>query len=258
MYNKNKIDSKLNSKFKESSQSDFNNCNKSNMKIQTFKQINSAITKTFIEEKCQKIREELDDLENIEISEIISKLQKNKKEKKKDKNDDNIKSKKNKLSKIKILKLKNDYMNNLEEDKFQKKYRKLYLNKNLYDSLDDEEIIDEETIYHFYISPNSLTVYILDFLVLIFSFIELYYLPIYISSDISSFSIFGHIITSIVFSIIDFIYVIDLITGFFRAYYNFEEILIKRNLDICLNYLTGWFLLDLIEAMPYLSLLKLE
>ena len=59
----------------------------------------------------------------------------------------------------------------LEEDRIQKKYRKLYLSKNLYDSLDDEEANDEEKIYTFYISTNSLTVYMLDFLVLISSFI---------------------------------------------------------------------------------------
>ena len=57
----------------------------------------------------------------------------------------------------------------------------------LYDSLDDEEVADEEKIYTLYISPNSLTVYILDFLVLISSFVVLYYLPLYISLHISSF-----------------------------------------------------------------------
>ena len=59
-----------------------------------------------------------------------------------------------------------------------------------------------------------------------------------------------------IFYIIDFIYIIDLITGFFRALYNFEEVLIKRNSRIALNYLTGWFLLDLIEALPFFTLLN--
>ena len=119
----------------------------------------------------------------------------------------------------------------IPDDRFQKKYRNLYLCKNLYDSLDDEEMADEEKIYRFYISTNSLTVFILDFFVLISSFIELYYLPIYISLHISSYAVYYNVISSFIFYIIDFIYVIDLITGFFRAYYNFEEILIKRNVD---------------------------
>ena len=43
----------------------------------------------------------------------------------------------------------------IPDDRLQKKYRKLYLSKNLYDSLDDEEMADEEKIYRFYISTNS-------------------------------------------------------------------------------------------------------
>ena len=125
----------------------------------------------------------------------------------------------------------------------------------MYDSLDDEEMADEEKIYRFYISTNSLTVYILDFFVLISSFIELYYLPIYISLHISSYAVYYNAISSFIFYIIDFIYILDLITGFFRAYYNFEEILIKRNVDICINYLTGWFFMDFIEAIPFFTLL---
>ena len=142
----------------------------------------------------------------------------------------------------------------IPNDRLQKKYRKLYLSRNLYDSLDDEEVEDEEKIYQFYISPNSLTVYILDFFVLISSFIELYYLPIYISLHISSYVVYSNLISSFIFYIIDFIYIIDLITGFFRAYYNFEEVLIKRNVNICIYYLTGWFFLDLIEAIPFFTL----
>ena len=105
----------------------------------------------------------------------------------------------------------------MEEDRFEKKYRKLYLNKNLYDSLDDEEVADVEEIYHFYISTHSISVYLLDFIILISSFIELYYLPIYISLHISSYSIYYNVINSFIFYFIDLIYIIDLITGFFRV-----------------------------------------
>jgi hypothetical protein len=33
-------------------------------------------------------------------------------------------------------------------------------------------------------------------------------------------------------------------------------VLIERNVDICINYLTGWFLLDLIEAIPFFTILN--
>ena len=54
----------------------------------------------------------------------------------------------------------------------------------------------------------------------------------------------------------DLIYFIDLIAGFFRAYYNFEEVLIFKKRYMCLNYLKGWFIFDLIEAIPYLMILN--
>ena len=259
--NKPKINKKLNS-----TRNSFLHDSSVKMNIPTLKQINSAITKTFICGKMEKTKQELENLNNNEISEILDKIKKDK----------NKKKKTNSLGKITLKKLfdnnqlndkdmsksnttlitKIDNKNNLDvEDKFQKKYRKIYLSKNLYDSLDDEEIIDEEKVYNFYISPNSLTVYILDFIVLIASLIELYYLPIYISLHISSFSIYFNLLKSITLCTNDLIYIIDLITGFFRAYYNFEEVLIKRNIDICLNYLSGWFIFDLIQAIPYFTIL---
>jgi len=264
--NKIKLGSKLNSKIKESSQhSAFTDSSSGNMKKPTLNQINSAITKTFIEDKYKKIRKELADLEKNEISEIISKLPKklpkNKLEKKKNIN----------LSKMQIIDTNKQVLNDslkmplntqkeennkdLEDDKIQKKYRKLYLSKNLYDSLDDEENLEDEKVFYFHISPNSLKAYIIDSLILISSLIELYYLPIYISIHIRSFSIYHDIISTVLFCVIDIIYMIDLVTSFFRAYYNFEEVLIKRNADICLHYLTGWFILDLIQAIPFFTLL---
>ena len=235
-----------------------------NLKIPTLKQINNSLKKTFIGNRLGQVQEELNDFENNEVTQIIKNLPKAKLNK--------IKytqlAKKSLDHVIDISKLNNSEQKELNplttrienlalipDDRLQKKYRKLYLSKNLYDSLDDEEMADEEKIYRFYISTNSLTVYILDFFVLISSFIELYYLPIYISLHISSYTVYYNAISSFIFYIIDFIYILDLITGFFRAYYNFEEILIKRNVDICINYLTGWFFMDFIEAIPFFTLL---
>ena len=263
MVNNNRF--KINSKLKDTRNSLFKNSTQKNMKIPTLRQINSAVAKTLISSKIEKTKKELDDFNNNEISEIISQLPKNKNEKKRtrslarisfNKNIDLDKSEKNELLKETLpLKQQIELQRAIEEDRFQKKYRKLFLNRNLYDSLDDEEAIDMEEIYIFHISPNSVTAYFLDSLILIASLIELIYLPLYIALYISSFSIHYNIISSSIFYSIDIIYIIDLITGFFRAYYNFEEVLIKKNIDICINYLTGWFILDLIEAFPFFTLL---
>ena len=83
----------------------------------------------------------------------------------------------------------------------------------------------------------------------------MYYLPIYISYHITSYNVYSHIFSTLLFDIIDVLYIFDLISGFFRAYYNFEEVLVKKPHYICLNYLTGWFIFDLIEAIPFFTVL---
>ena len=223
---------------------------------------NSSITKSFIEHKMPLIKRELDVYDNYEIAQMIDRLPKEKSDRKKKLSLERINIVENinnmNISEKNELIPSNDVMgkvDTLEDDRFQKKYRKLFLNKNLYDSLDDEEVIDEEIIYNFYISTNSITIYILDSIVLIAIIFEIYYLPVYTSFHISSYKIYTNIFDSVIFYLIDLIYIIDLITGFFRAYYNFEEVLVKKNTDIYSHYLTGWFILDLIEAFPFFTLL---
>ena len=236
------------------------------MRMPTLKQIGTNLTQTFIADKLKSIQKELDDYDNNEISEILNNLPKCKTDKKKchkltrlslnqqiDINNSEIE--KSDIKNKETIIDKNEIKDELEDDRFQKKYRKLFLNKNLYDSLDDEEIQDEEKIYILYISPHSATVYILDTLILLSSLVILYYLPIFLSFNLSSNTIYFNIFSSLVFYLIDFMYIIDLITGFFRAYYNFEEVLIKKKRDLCLNYIGGWFIFDLIEAIPFFTLL---
>ena len=239
------------------------------MIIPTLNQIHSAINKTIFETKIDKVKKDLQDFEKNEISEIISNFPQNKikrkkftdlayiglKEKIQINNSENKRLSKNK----EILINKIDNINNhiiSEEDRIQNKYRKLYLSKNLYDSLDDEEMMDEDEQSSLYISPNSYAVYILDFFVLISSFISLITLPLYISIYLPSYAAYSNIFFSFIFYFVDFIYIIDLITGFFRAYYNFEEVLITKNSNICIKYLKGWFFLDLIGAIPFYTLLN--
>ena len=56
--------------------------------------------------------------------------------------------------------------------------------------------------------------------------------------------------------IIDLFNILDLILGFFRAYYTWEEQLIKKNKDIAIKYLTDWFIFDLIASVPVYTINK--
>ena len=52
--------------------------------------------------------------------------------------------------------------------------------------------------------------------------------------------------------------VLDFIFGFFRAFYNWEEQLVKKNDTIAKKYLFGWCLFDIISAIPVYSLTKMN
>ena len=222
------------------------------------------LNKTLIAHQMETIKKELESFEKNEINEIKSTIEKNK--------NNNLrrisvkpKLNSNKLDKEDLSRRESNKTEHNEsqtnkklDERFQKKYRKLFICKNLYDSLDDEEIIEEGKSYNCYISPNSFIVYLLDAIILIASNIELYYLPIYISYHITSYNIYTNIFNTIIFDIIDILYILDLLSGFFRAYYNFEEVLVKKPHYIFWHYLTGWFIFDFIEAIPFFTVLDYQ
>ena len=229
---------------------------KKSLKILTLEQIGENVKQSLIGFNLSEVKKELYNLENNDISEAIknlptkkfgtNELDNNNEKYISKKESNNFNDDKNNSSEINSKKSEEWVNNNI--DRYQQKYRKLFLMSKVYDSLDDEEIGDEE-INNFYLSPYSTFIYIIDTLVFIVSFIELFYLPIFLGykknfcRDILSFE-------SLLFYSIDLIYIIDLIIGFFRAYYDFEELLIKDNIDIIIHYLKGWFTIDLIEAIP--------
>ena len=119
------------------------------------------------------------------------------------------------------------------------KHRILNLKGNVYDSLDDEEII-EEIVDSLFLTPDSEFLLVFDSVIMISSFILLIYFPLYLAKTMffcRSVLNFNNIL----FHLIDIIYTIGLILGFFRAYYNFDEILVRNGNKICKSYLNTWF-----------------
>ena len=138
----------------------------------------------------------------------------------------------------------------------EKNFRCLLFKGNVYDSLnDDEESEIEIDEYLCYFEPNSKFLYVLDSIMFISSLIVLLYLPFHLAKNLYFCqNIFD--VNTIIFYLIDFFYIIDLIISFYRSYYNFDEYLVKQNLLICINYFKTWFLLDLISAIPIFSIFK--
>ena len=138
------------------------------------------------------------------------------------------------------------------------KFRVLIHKKLVYDSLDDEELIEDAVIENFYLEPNSYIVIIIDALVLVLTFWSMIYKPLYLvinNCDVKN------TITSISFNnisnlFIDIIFIFDLIINFFKSYYNFEEQLITKSDEIFFHYIKKFFIVDLISAIPYYTIIK--
>ena len=137
----------------------------------------------------------------------------------------------------------------------EKNYRCLLSKGCVYDSLDDDEEYEDEEVSNFYFEPNSVFLYILDSITLISSFIILFYLPLYLSQKLYFCRDVNDRIT-IMFYSIDIIYIFDLIINFYRSYYNFDEILIKKSILICIHYIKTWLFFDLISSFPIYTIIK--
>ena len=136
------------------------------------------------------------------------------------------------------------------------KYRVLRLKANVYDSLDDEEIEDEEEINVMYIDPNSYFTFIFDSILFVFTNISLLQVPFYLAIN-QQFCQNRKVTIGYLFNIfIEILNILDLFFGFFRAYHNWEEQLITKNKSIAIKYLTSWFIFDLFSSIPIYSINK--
>ena len=135
--------------------------------------------------------------------------------------------------------------------KFSNKNRAIMRKANLFDSLDEEDGFYEKTI-DIYIPPNSIFLKIFDILLLISSLIYFIVIPYFLSRDFFITEINHSFISILIF--IDIIYIMDIIINFFRPYKSFDDNLIKSTKKIFINYVKSWFLIDLIQAIPYFSL----
>lgn len=133
------------------------------------------------------------------------------------------------------------------------KYRQLTRKKYVYDSLDDEEV-DDEINENFYISPTSQFNFYFDTLIFIAGFYSVLYSPLSLAKNdyfLNKPSKFIFVVEII----IDAIYFCDIIIRFFLAYITFDEILITNLRLIALHYIFTWFILDILTAIPFNSII---
>ena len=131
------------------------------------------------------------------------------------------------------------------------KFRVLIQKNILYDSFDSEEERENEAP-SFHISPKSKFVLIFDFLIIIFCLLDIIFTP-YNLSKRNGFCEKSKNFMNYIYYYIDILYIIDLILGFLRSYYNFQFIVIKYQPRIIRHYLVTQFWFDFFEAIPSFS-----
>ncbi|MFO0131525.1 MAG: hypothetical protein ACK52J_03150 [bacterium] len=90
--------------------------------------------------------------------------------------------------------------------------------------------------------------YIMIFLMLYVALILPYYL-IFVNNVVFEWDLID--------SVINYLFWFDMILCFFSAYYNDEGELVHDFENVSINYLKGWFIIDLISNLPWDSILGL-
>ena len=153
----------------------------------------------------------------------------------------------------KKINIKKILLYSLKNEEFENKYRLLMRNKELYDSYEDEEVMEELEEEYFYISPETIPIFIFDMIILLCTLFASFFSPLYIAK---SKCFCTYIPTSIEYILFlnEFINIIDIFISFFRAYYNFEFILVKKTEKIVIHYLKKYFFIDLLTAIPFYTI----
>ena len=159
---------------------------------------------------------------------------------------------------IQLSKMKNNEHTTIKDKNKKNIFRVLLRKREVYDSLDDEEIIEDAIINEFYFNPNSLFIFLIDLLIAIISFYYLIFLPYYLAKKKRGYfdmSLISPLKIFLYFT--EFIFIVDFFINFFKAYYDYEDNLIKKRKKIIQHYLQDWFLLDLITALPIFTLITI-
>ena len=145
-------------------------------------------------------------------------------------------------------------LNHLREA-FNEKLRKIKRIRNLYDSFGEDESDKDIEKNNYGLNPKSIFIDTYDMIILISTIFCLFYMPYRLARTkmiINDNEYF--VVYMIYFS--EIIFVIDLIFGFFRWFYNNEMKLVSNSYMIITHYLYGDFFFDLIMAIPFYSIFK--
>jgi len=205
--------------------------------------IGNDLRQTLIGYEKTKLEEELKNYNKTETTALVQRLPTMKSRRSIQSNNSNDLLGNNTFINLNISKIKVD----------KEKFRILQHTGYVYDSLDDEEYEDAIDINNYYISPDSIYLYIFDSFIIIFSIYIIFYMPYYLAHDSFLISTYFNI-KVLLFHIIDIFFIFDLLISFFRSYYNYDEQLVNNVISMSFHYINNWFLFDFISAIPFYSI----
>ena len=127
----------------------------------------------------------------------------------------------------------------------------------LYDSFGEDETDKEMNQKNYGLNPKSIFIDIYDMFILISVGFCLFYIPYRLAKTKLFINDDEHCILFLIY-FSEIIFIIDVIIGFFRWFYNNEFKLISEKKGIISNYLYGYFFFDVLMAIPFYSILKYE
>ena len=133
--------------------------------------------------------------------------------------------------------------------------RKIKRINNLYDSFGEDESDKDKEQGNFGLNPKNIFVEIYDIFLSLASIFCLLYIPYRLARTKLVINNNEHFVLFLI-NFSEIIYIIDLIFGFFRFYYNNEFKLVSNIYMITSHYLSTDFITDLIMAIPFFTILK--
>ena len=140
-------------------------------------------------------------------------------------------------------------MNKLKAKK-ENKYRKIEHRFLVYDSMDDDENIDNSNSIGYSISPNSYFILIYDVILTAITLYNCFEIPLALTYK-EVFCVVKPFSKNLIIYFSELLFILDIFVSFFRGYYNDEYEIILNNKKIILHYLRYNFIFDLYASIPY-------
>ena len=136
------------------------------------------------------------------------------------------------------------------KDKKEKKFRNLDHRFPVYDSMDDDENIDNGNLTGYSIPPNSYFILIYDIILSAFIISSYISLPLSLTYT-KTFCVIEPNLKKLMIKFTELLFILDILISFFRGYYNNELEVVLNNRKIIFHYLRNNFISDLFSAIPY-------